>query len=328
MARSFIPGLVSIVTPVYNGEAHLAPMLDSVLAQTYDQVEMILVDDGSTDNTFALGESYRQRFADRGYGYQIVAAPHSCAAGAMNYGLPLASGQFLVWPDSDDYLEPDSIKIRVQYLFAHPEAGAVRSLSYYFQGEPSQRLDRADERTGNLNRQNIFWDLLFFRTFVCCGCYMLRTESFFQVYPQGHIPVYPVGQNFQMLLPYLYRYSCHTLPQRLYGVCVRPGSHSRAFLSQEQTYEKYAHYERMVDELAGICGITSRGERRRLARWKFNRRVTLGFTYKDRAKIISAMELTQGCGGPLLGAAWYMGLLLRYNPAVWLAKGLFQRRKR
>ena len=53
-------GLVSIVTPVYNGEAHLAGMLSSVLAQTYPHIEMILADDGSGDATLQVAEGYRK----------------------------------------------------------------------------------------------------------------------------------------------------------------------------------------------------------------------------------------------------------------------------
>ena len=60
-------GRVSIVTPVYNGETHLAKMLDSVLAQDYPQIEMILVDDGSEDRTIQIARDYREKFVGRGY---------------------------------------------------------------------------------------------------------------------------------------------------------------------------------------------------------------------------------------------------------------------
>ena len=65
-------GLVSAVTPVYNGEAHLHTLLDALLAQTYPRMEIILVDDGSTDGTAAAAERYRDKFAARGYSYRLV----------------------------------------------------------------------------------------------------------------------------------------------------------------------------------------------------------------------------------------------------------------
>ena len=63
MVQMFVKGRVSIVMPVYNGEQYLLPMLDSVLSQTYKEMEMILVDDGSTDGTVQAAESYQDRFA-------------------------------------------------------------------------------------------------------------------------------------------------------------------------------------------------------------------------------------------------------------------------
>ena len=65
--KEYCEGLVSVVTPVYNGEHHLSWMLDSVLNQTWDQIEMILVDDGSRDGTLEVARSYRERFKERKY---------------------------------------------------------------------------------------------------------------------------------------------------------------------------------------------------------------------------------------------------------------------
>lgn len=67
---------------------------------------------------------------------------------------------------------------------------------------------------------------------ICCV-----PEIFFEIYPDGRIPVYPVGQNFQMLLPFMYRYKCPTIEKELYGVAVRRGSHSRQILTREETEE-------------------------------------------------------------------------------------------
>lgn len=64
--------LVSLITPCYNGEKYLERFLDSVLAQTYDNIEFILVNDGSTDDTEKIALSYQEKFADRGYIYIYI----------------------------------------------------------------------------------------------------------------------------------------------------------------------------------------------------------------------------------------------------------------
>ena len=168
--KSYCTGKVSVVTPVYNGEFHLEKLLDSVLKQTYPDMEMILVDDGSSDKTIAVAEKYREKFAARGYGYRIVEAEHKNASAAINKGLPYVTGEYLIWPDSDDVLEPESVEKRVDFLKKHPEYHCVRSLSYYFNAETGEVSDKADEQKGDLNKKDLFWDILESKTFVCCGC--------------------------------------------------------------------------------------------------------------------------------------------------------------
>ena len=126
-----VQGRVSVITPVYNGEKHLSRLLDSILAQSWDDIEMILSDDGSADRTLEIAESYREKFESRGFRYQIVAAGHRNASAAINGGLPLVTGEFLIWPDSDDYLEKDSVRKRAEFLQKNPQYVCVRSLSRY-----------------------------------------------------------------------------------------------------------------------------------------------------------------------------------------------------
>lgn len=292
----FVKGKVSIVTPVYNGERYLPPMLDSVLKQTYPKVEMILVDDGSADGTVQAAEEYREKFADRGYEYSIIRAEHRGAAAAINQGLPFVTGEYLIWPDSDDRLEPSSIEKRVRFLKKYPEYQCVRTLPYYFK-EDTGELTKPDENTGNYDHEELFWDLLEYRSFVCCGCYMLKSECFFKIYPERHIPEYPVGQNFQMLLPYMYRYKCPTISEKLYGVCVRAGSHSRTALTQEEEEQKYRDYESLVEEIADICQIQDKVSRNRISCWKAKRRYMISLKYNRKKQAVKAVVSLYKCGG-------------------------------
>ena len=253
----FVKDRVSIVTPVFDVERYLPGMLDSILSQTWQKVEMILVDDGSADNTVEVAESYRGRFAAKGYEYHIIRAAHKNASAAINQGLPHVTGEYLIWPDSDDILEPSSIEERVGFLQRNLQYQCVRTLAYYYDAETGI-TKKADEKTGDLTKEELFWDILEFKTFVCCGCYMLRTQPFFEIYPDRRIPEYDVGQNFQMLLPFMFHHKCPTIQKKLYGVCVREGSHSRRILTQEQDKKKYHDYELLVDEISEICGLKDR----------------------------------------------------------------------
>ena len=273
-------GLVSIITPVFNGESFLSAYFNSLYHQTYKNMELILIDDGSTDQTFSIAKKHQKRLESRNIHCQILRTGHVNAAHALGQGLAIAQGEFLVWPDSDDILDPRSIQIRVDFLNAHPEYQCVRSLPYYFDFETRQPA-RFDEQIGDLQKQDLFWEILEGRTFVCCGCYMLRAQAFFEIYPDGKIPVYDVGQNFQMLLPFMYFYRCPTIDQALYGVAVRKNSHSRTKLTKAQTIKKYQDYEHLIDEIAQICHIQDPNSLKRIEAWKILRRNHLSILYHE-----------------------------------------------
>ena len=326
-------GVVSIVTPVFNGELHLPAMLDSVLGQTWQQIEMILVDDGSTDKTLQVAESYRGRFAARGYRFRIVHTEHQNASAAINRGLPYVRGEYLIWPDSDDVLEPESVRRRVEFLQANPEYRCVRTLGYYFDAGTGKRIERADEKRGDLSKEDLFWDILEFRTFVCCGCYMLRAGDFFEIYPGRHIPEYDVGQNFQMLLPFMFFHKCPTIREELYGVYVREGSHSRRKLTQAQEEKKYGDYEDLLDEIAGICHISDKASKKRIARWKARRRYQIALKYKRKDKMVSALYQLYRCGEFELGkimkdSLWILLGDSRIGKKFYLACGRLYRKLR
>lgn len=268
---AFTTGLVSIVTPVYNNEAYLGEMLDSILNQSYNHIQMILVNDGSTDGTAEIAMQYEDKFKQRGFEYIFVQADHKSASAAINKGLKYVKGEFLIWPDSDDILNKYSIEIRVGFLNAHSEYNAVRSIPDYFDAETGEAAKPREKIDGGKN-ENLFWDILESRSYVSCGCYMFKSALFFNIYPDRKIPEYPVGQNFQMLLPYLYRYPCATISKKLYKVRVHDKSHSVQKLNFLQSLKKFMHFEALVDDITEICGIHNEIELRKINKWKMRRR--------------------------------------------------------
>ena len=105
-----VPARVSIVMPAYNGGAFIGQAINSVLNQTYPNWELIVVDDGSTDNTADLVAGYKDPRVR--YVYQRNAGQ----AAALNRGLDLAEGEFVTTLDTDDWLSSDSLSCRVDYL--------------------------------------------------------------------------------------------------------------------------------------------------------------------------------------------------------------------
>lgn len=111
--------LVSIVVPSFNGARWLREALDSMLGQTYANVEIILCDDASTDDTPAVAAEYGDRI-------RYVRQPQNLGIyGNMNVGLAMARGDLIATYHADDVYLPTMVERQVEYLEAHPEVGAV-----------------------------------------------------------------------------------------------------------------------------------------------------------------------------------------------------------
>jgi len=112
---------VSVLMPVYDAEAYLAEALESILAQTFGDFELIAVDDGSRDGSLAILEST----AARDPRLHVIARPHAGIVSARNAALGVAQGQWLAVMDADDVAHPERLARQVAYLRSHPEISAL-----------------------------------------------------------------------------------------------------------------------------------------------------------------------------------------------------------
>jgi glycosyltransferase involved in cell wall biosynthesis len=109
--------LVSVIIPCYQQAQYVGEAIESVLAQTYPHLEVVVVDDGSTDNVGAIASRYP--------GVRCVREPNSGAAAARNAGIRNSNGDFLVFLDADDRLLPQAVQAGVQALEVRPECAAA-----------------------------------------------------------------------------------------------------------------------------------------------------------------------------------------------------------
>jgi glycosyltransferase involved in cell wall biosynthesis len=115
--RSMQGPLVSVVIPAYDAEQFLAEAIESVLAQTYSPVELIVVDDGSSDATAEVACGYAEA--------KVIRQANAGPSAARNRGFAASRGELIVFHDSDDAMTPDKLEIQVGYLLEHPETGCV-----------------------------------------------------------------------------------------------------------------------------------------------------------------------------------------------------------
>lgn len=122
--------LVSVVMPVYNSSAYLPDAIESILGQSYSNLEFIIVNDGSTDHSEEIILSYH----DPRIKYIKLEQNHGNAY-ARNLGLETASGKYVMIQDSDDMSLPDRMKIQVEFLESHPWVGVCGSYMKVIEGQ-------------------------------------------------------------------------------------------------------------------------------------------------------------------------------------------------
>ena len=138
--------MVSVIVPVYNVQQYLPQCVESILAQTYQRLEIILVDDGSTDGSGRLCDALAQR-DER---VRVIHKPNGGLSDARNAGTEACNGEFIFYLDSDDYLEQDAIMalVRIQ-----SESHAEVVIGNYFYTY-SDREDIAQPETGTIQKNN------------------------------------------------------------------------------------------------------------------------------------------------------------------------------
>lgn len=132
--------LISVIVPVHNAAGHLNKCLQSILAQTYPHLEVIVVDDGSTDASPAVIQS----FASTDGRFRPITQPNSGVSAARNAGIELATGNYLSFIDADDWLEPDAYSAVIEE-FARQRVDFV-AFDYSVDSSESSRVRRVPDR--------------------------------------------------------------------------------------------------------------------------------------------------------------------------------------
>lgn len=118
--------LVSILIPNYNYGRYLEECLESVLTQTYDNFEVIISDNRSSDNSYEIMTRYHEKFIERGIWCDILQNKRNIgSAGNTAKCFERAEGSYFIWLSSDDNLEPEAIETMVQGLETYPSAGCA-----------------------------------------------------------------------------------------------------------------------------------------------------------------------------------------------------------
>ena len=169
---------VSVIIPTYNCEIYIAETLNSVLHQTFQDLELIVVDDGSTDRT-------RQIVASYGASVRLVTQANSGVCAARNRGIQEAAGRYLCLMDHDDYWFPDKLALQLEQMIRHPEVGLVYSTFAWWNPDsegvfPDPGNYKDDSSTSEIDEEFSGWiyHLLLLDCWVLTSSALIRAEVF------------------------------------------------------------------------------------------------------------------------------------------------------
>ncbi|MDD4781968.1 MAG: glycosyltransferase family A protein [Tissierellia bacterium] len=294
---------VSIITPCFNSSNYIFRLLDSVIQQTYPNIEMFIINDGSTDNSEEVVISYISKFKNKGYTLTCINQKNQGQGFAVNKGLKYITGEYLIWPDSDDFFaSPFAIEKMVNVLDNNDEYSIVRSYANILD---EINLNVINELGGKKHLNNktdyLFEDCLFTQNnfWFGAGMYMLRTPLLFQNYHDRNYYVSNQygGQNWQLLLPLLYKKKCYTIEEHLFNVLNRANSHSRGrFKSIEDQIKKYKEHRKILfetlDRIQNMSNI-ERQEYKRLIYIKYEKKLIYLLARKNKKEAVKNLKLLQ-----------------------------------
>lgn len=224
--------LVSILIPCYNVEDKVHRLFDSILGQTYSHYEIIVVNDGSKDRTEDVIRKYQIIFQQKGIEFLYLLQDNGGVGKACETGLPYVKGDYLCWPDADDFYQPECIEKLLTFLLEHKSYDLVRcNANVYYEDNLSRPTGTlAGNGEDRFREDNMFLDYIQEKNvYFAPVCFMMRFAALKAANPNMKLYHGRTGQNYQMLLPVLYSSKFGYIDEALCCYLIFNGSVSHVF---------------------------------------------------------------------------------------------------
>lgn len=249
--------MISIITPCYNGEKFLSRYFKAILSQTFSDIELIFIDDGSTDNTFSIAKSFSSALEEKGIKFILIQEKqNSGVASAVNIGLKFFSRKYLMFLDSDDIIYPNHIEVKIKYMEENNWDFACCKIKIRTEeGKDSgileirNRHQEMDVFEKFIKKEGIYFEPIGF---------VYKSESFLKVNPKREIFKSRAGQNWQIILPMAYNYFLYFIEEFLGEYIIRKDSLSRTENTEEKMKKTNDRREILLNTIDRIEGLTNK----------------------------------------------------------------------
>lgn len=244
--------LVSIIVPVYNVEKYLSKCINSIISQTYKNIEIILVNDGSTDESLNICQKYKRK--DKRI--VIVNKDNGGLSDARNFGIDKSIGKYITFVDSDDWLDEDTIEVALDYLKKNNADISVYGMS--IDNDERCIKEKKPKKKYILDSEKALIYLNSFKGIDCSACNKLYKKVLFK---DVRFPVGKLCEDMYTIYKLIDKAKVVTIPKAKYHYYQRQNSITRnkkinmdyVFAAEEQ--EKYISANRPNIKYAGITGL-------------------------------------------------------------------------
>ena len=185
--------LISVIIPVYNGEKYISETLESVIAQTEKNWEIIAINDGSTDNSQTILENYLKKIPGS---LQVISVENGGVSRARNIGVSAARGIYIAFLDQDDLWAPEKLQRQIYIFFTNKSLGITFTNESIIDQQGSIIREKA-LKFDKKNRGNIF-DHLIFDNFIPISSVILEKKLFMAI--GGFDPQFSLAEDYDFLL--------------------------------------------------------------------------------------------------------------------------------
>lgn len=257
---------VSLIMPVFNSAPYLDYMLQSIYDQTYSNIELVIAYDDSKDGTLNILKNWKERFDKRGFGYIIVRNPKRAGiVNGINAAMPYSTGEYITFPDSDDYMLPEFVATMVEALERHPDYNWARCDNYKVIGRD---IGFDKNNIGDFNSETEYgkeYDYAYDERFGHLGCalnlllytiprapwrMMCKREFLFRVIPDKMFYPHPSSHELPIGLPLAAAEEPLYVPKALYKYTIHKDGY---YNSRAQNLHQMIPYLDSMELLASEC---------------------------------------------------------------------------
>ncbi len=170
--------LVTVGVALYNHEKYIKECLESIVKQTYKNIELIVIDDGSSDNSYQIAKKYLQA-QTYNKNFKIFTRQNKGMCKTLNEIAKMANGKYISFVGSDDFWHQDKIKLQVDYLESHPKITLVHSNSIHID-EKGKKIKKTNF-SNMINSGNVYRAMIFSKGGINTPSHLYRTSIYKEI---------------------------------------------------------------------------------------------------------------------------------------------------